>query len=231
MLVFSPLTPHPRFLRAPRTAFSPEHNLKSAGRFRRHCVRFLWRHKTLIDIKPRGYFNFLRLHPPPALRPNTFPSTRFIRLTRYVYTPRRTPRSPASPSRTLPLAPNDTRLFAAPSYLAHTIHSPGSCRVYRPTFFSDSLRSHSSPRRSSEIVSAVFYNVISSDAFWRSYQSDSDCGCGALQCSFNLKLPSPPLLPASLLYTSPKNQYSRNGGLISSIYYTSLRQRTSAAVQ
>lgn len=31
----------------------------------------------------------------------------------------------------------------------------------------------------------------------RSYQSDSHCGCDALQCSFNLKLPSPPLLPAS----------------------------------
>jgi len=99
---FRHLSPSPRLLWAPRTAFSPEHNLKSAGRFRRHCVRFLWRHKTLIDIKPRGYFNFLRLHPPPADPPDPFPSTRFIRLTRYVYTPRRPPRDAASPSRTLP---------------------------------------------------------------------------------------------------------------------------------
>lgn len=106
----------------------PEHNLKSAGRFRRHCVRFLWRHETLIDIKPRGYFNFLRLHPPPPSRhprplsrSPLLPSTRFIRLTRYVYTP--------SPS---PFA-KDTQLSAAPPYLAHNTFA--GVLYHRPTFF------------------------------------------------------------------------------------------------
>lgn len=109
-----------------------EHNLKSAGRFCRHCVRFLWRHKTLIDIKPRGYFNFLRLHPPESPShpfPNSplLPSTRFIRLTRYVYTP-----SPSSLTK-------DTRLSIAPPYLAHNTFA--GVLYHRPTFFSNSLQS------------------------------------------------------------------------------------------
>lgn len=69
--------PPPTTHNAPRVL--SEHNLKSAGRFLRHCVRFLWRHKTLIDIKPRGYFNFLRLHPsrprPTADRSSARPFT------------------------------------------------------------------------------------------------------------------------------------------------------------
>jgi len=129
--------PPPSLLLVPRTAFSLEHNLKSAGRFRRHCVRFLWRHKTLIDIKPRGYFNFLRLHPPPPARSfsiDSFYTTHPICI---------------HPSSSTASTVQHRHLAPSPSYQRHLVircpflsrthntHSPGSCCVYRPTFFSD----------------------------------------------------------------------------------------------
>lgn len=108
----------------------------------------------------------------------------------------------ASPSRTLPLVPK-TLGYPLPLLISHTQYTFAWILLCIPThiFF----RSHS-PRWSSEIVSVVFYNVISSDAFWRSYQSDSVCECDAVQCSFNLKLhPLPQLLPPSPPYPLKTN--------------------------
>lgn len=137
-----------------------EHNLKSAGRFHRHCVRFLWRHKTLIDIKPRGYFNFLRLHPPGS------PSHPFSCSPRLVLYD-----SPDMYTNPLCLSSPKILGYPLPLLISCTMHSPGFYTT-DPHFFRFSPIH--SPCWSSKIVSVVFYNVISSDAFWRSYQFDSD---------------------------------------------------------
>lgn len=101
-----------------------EHNLKSAGRFHRHCVRFLWRHKTLIDIKPRGYFNFLRLHPPGS------PSHPFSCSPRLVLYD-----SPDMYTNPLCLSSPKILGYPLPLLISRTMHSPGFYTT-DPHFFS-----------------------------------------------------------------------------------------------